>query len=88
MRGWQMIREEKVVILLCTTILFLFAVQLFLKTMYSTDGETLQRLQDDIVKVQEENMVLQDQILTLSSLTHINSEAKKEGFIKSEYISF
>lgn len=83
-----MIREEKVIILLCTTVLSLFAVQLYLKTMYSTDGETLQRLQDSIQQVQGENMRLEEKILSLSSFTYLSTEAKREGFIKATYMSF
>lgn len=83
-----MVREEKVIIGLCIVILSLFSVQLYIKTTYSTENQTLADLEQNIMVLQKQNNMLENQILALSSLTHINREAKKVGFIPAKTISF
>lgn len=81
-------REEISIILLCTVILILFSIRLSMENQYTTQGQLLLSLNERLHTLQMQDLQLEDEILSLGSLTNISTIAKQEGFIQTTTISF
>lgn len=69
---------------LVSIILFLSVIQITLSNKLSTSGAVLSKLQDQIKSYEKENTLLQEKILTLSSLTNLASKSAELGFVPSK----
>ena len=52
-----------------------------LSSAFASDGITLAAMNQQIASLDRENMIMQEKLLTLSSYTHIASDAASEGFV-------
>ncbi|HVZ58182.1 MAG TPA: hypothetical protein VG935_00300 [Patescibacteria group bacterium] len=59
-------------------------VQVIAANSISTTGIQLSRIEDQIASVKKENTIIREQVLTLSALTTIASEASEMGFVQSK----
>ncbi|KKQ34424.1 MAG: hypothetical protein US51_C0040G0005 [Microgenomates group bacterium GW2011_GWA2_37_6] len=70
--------------ILFLTIVILFGVRAAVSNRLSTSGVALGRLQDEFAKYRTQNIQLKEKIYSLSSLSHVSSEAAKLGFVESK----
>ncbi len=68
------------IILNLTVIIGLSIAQVVAANSISTTGIELGKIQDQTTKLQKQNEILKEQVLTLSSLTSIASRAGSMGF--------
>lgn len=76
-------RSAYVIIGLVAIILVLTVVKIAISNLYAADGITLATIQDEVASYQKQNMMLREQVYSLSSLTHIASSAASLGFVES-----
>jgi cell division protein FtsL len=69
---------------LVLVILTLTIVHVVVSNMLSTTGIELDTLQTDLTHYKKENVILQEQVLDQSSLSHIASAAAGMGFISEK----
>lgn len=65
-------------------IIILLFVQIGISNAFSTDGITLGVMQQKIADLQKENMLLKENIYTLSSYTNIADQAQHLGFVENK----
>ena len=70
--------------ILFLTIVVLFGVRAAVSNRLSTSGVGLGKTQDEIIKYRTQNIQLKEKIYSLSSLSHVSSEAAKLGFVESK----
>lgn len=63
-------------------------IQLSLANGLTTQGITLGKMQEQIKATRQENMLLAEQVYTLSSYTHIASQAASLGFVEAKSAIF
>jgi hypothetical protein len=71
-------------------ILSLSIVQVSVANSMSTTGVELSQLQKELAKYEKENKLLEERYLEAASLTNLDKQAKKIGFVESksqEYLS-
>ncbi len=73
-----------VLAILILVIVGLFITRTAISNKISTKGVALGKTQDELVKVRTENVIIREKIYSLSSLTHIASEAARIGFVDSK----
>ncbi len=73
-----------VLAILILVIVGLFITRTAISNKISTKGVELGKTQDELVKVRTENVILREKIYSLSSLTHVASEAARIGFVDSK----
>lgn len=66
---------------LVTIIILLSIVQVAISNSLSTTGLVLGKLDDDVKQYKKENMLLKEELLALTALTHISSSAAELGFV-------
>ena len=59
----------------------LLIVQIAVGNILSTGGITLGEMQLQTLQLERENAILKEKVLSLSSLTYISQQAKKDGFV-------
>lgn len=62
-------------------VIILSIVQISVSNAFSTDGITLDNIQQKIADIERENMILKEKIYTLSAYTTISADASAEGFV-------
>lgn len=70
--------------ILIFVILSLFITRTAISNRISTSGVALGKTQDELKKYQTENIILKEQIFTLSSLSYVSSAAAGIGFVESK----
>lgn len=70
--------------ILFLTIVVLFGARAAVSNRLSTSGVTLGKTQDEMNKYRTQNIQLKEKIYSLSSLSHVSSEAAKLGFVESK----
>ncbi len=73
-----------VLAILILVIAGLFITRTAISNKISTKGVALGKTQDELAKVRTENVIIREKIYSLSSLTHIASEAARIGFVDSK----
>lgn len=70
-----------VLAILVLIIVGLFITRTAISNRISTKGVALGKTQDDLIRYKTENVILKEKIYSLSSLTHVASEAARIGFV-------
>jgi len=70
-----------IIFMLCV-VLALTIAQIAVSNSLSISGITLSNLETQMKQYEKENMLLEEKVLTLSSLTHIASVSAQLGFVK------
>lgn len=78
--------NKKGFLLIFSLVFILALTKVFLTAKLATSGTKLAQFEKDSQQLSEKNHLLNDQILKLSSLTRISSEAAKLGFLRTEKI--
>ena len=73
-----------VIIALVFVIISLTMVQVVVSNRLSTTGLALGKLEESISEYKNENTVLKEKVLIVSSLTYIASSAAKLGFVQTK----
>ena len=73
-----------VLAILILVIAGLFITRTAISNKISTKGVALGKTQDELAKVRTENVIIREKIYSLSSLTHIASEAARIGCVDSK----
>ena len=76
-------RPKFVIIFIFVTIMGLALWQVGIANEMSTTGAELATIQSQVDNYKRENTVLQEQLLTASSLTTISQEAEKMGYVEA-----
>lgn len=67
-----------------TIIVFLAIAQVIVANRIATTGFALAKLEKDVDSYKKHNAILREEVLSLSSLNYIASEAARLGFIEAE----
>lgn len=78
--------KTKAILLIFVIVFVLTLGKIFLAARLATSGVDLDQIENQSQKLTEDNFLLEESFLELSSLTRIASEAAKLGFSKTEKI--
>ncbi len=80
--------KVKILVICAFVVVSLFFAQLVFANNLAVDGQKLSQIQDQISKLEEENITLKAQIAQESALTTLSQKAEKMGFAKSSKTIF
>lgn len=77
-------KQVSILSFLIVTIVVLFGARMVVSNSIITSGVELGKAQEEMEHLKTENIALKEKIFSLSSLTHISSEAARLGFEESK----
>jgi len=81
--GSQIKKPLLLIVFFITVIASLSIIQVAISNMVSTAGIELDYLQSEIAKYKKENTLIEEKVLSESSLTNISKKAKKLGLVEA-----
>lgn len=73
-----------IVTVLIFTVLVLSVVRVSVANRISTSGIELSQIEEEVASLKKENLILQEELLNVSSFTQIASRAGELGFVASK----
>jgi hypothetical protein len=71
-----------IISILLITVLVLSVVRIYIANQVATSGVLLGKVEEEVTNYKTENIILAEKLYTASSLTNIDSEAEKLGFVE------